>query len=297
VTVAACGGNQPDVRRVSADAADDVQPAAVSAGAELEVDGTKIVAPPRSTTTIPPIASQEERVIAASKNVVPSYFDALAANDFDKALELASGNALTLVEAIRQNGRCGVQITGMTRTAPTIAKAVGKDVFHTDATATLDFTSGAHQAITAVYVAGTKRGAYLVDDFDVGTTPLHQLLDTGRNDRAELEVRASTLELCVGPGVAAARMSVVNESDAPIKPNAVFYRKTTGETVPITTGVETILEPLDPGETTTWDFAVEGSDLCNGSFVIYAPDLEGLATDEMPQRAWPLVVPRFFSGA
>jgi hypothetical protein len=299
VFITACGGNAPDVRRVDAASVDEVAAPPSSAGAQLEYSTEGVIAPDRSTTTVPRAASQEQRVIAASENVVPAFFDALAANELDRALSMASGNALVLVDAIRQNARCGVQITGMTRTPPTTAKGTGKDVYRTDATATLQFNTGASQTITAVYVGGTKRGAYLVNDFDVGNVTLLRLLDTGRGaDRSKSEVRVDTVDMCIGPTKAFATFSVLNDSNGPINPQTVFFRTTTGELLPITSGAESILtQPMKPGDTVTWEFSVEGPNLWNGSIVMIAPDLEGKPTGDVVERAWQFVAPPFFSGA
>jgi hypothetical protein len=295
----ACAGNPPDV--IESSAGGPVSSAAVgeTVGADLEFEGQEIVAPPRSTTTQLPTETPEQRVVSASADVVPAFFDALAANDLDRAAEMASGNALVLVDAIRQNARCGVAITAVTRTPPTISSAASRGVYKTDATASLEFNTGASQHITAVFVGETKQGGFLVDDFELGGVSLLRLLDTGRGaNRSKSEVRVDTLDMCIGPNLAFATFSVLNDSNGPINPQTTFFRKTDGELLPITSGADTILsQPMRPGDQVTWQFAVEGEDLWNGSVVMIAPDLEGKPTGDVVERAWQFVAPPFFSGA
>lgn len=298
VVTAACAGNEPEVLLVSADGPSASTPDRPS-GANLQIDGGLVVAPARSTTTGYVTETPEQRVVSASADVVPAFFDALAANQLDRAISMASGNALVLVDAIRQNARCGVQITTMTRSAPSSASASGRGVYRTDATATLAFNTGAAQTVTAVYVGETKSGGFLVNDFDLGVVPLLRLLDTGRGaDRSKSEVRVDTVDMCIGPTRAFATFNVLNDSNGPINPQAVFYRKTNGELLPVTSGTESILnQPMKPGDQTTWQFTVEGEGLWNGSVVMTAPDLEGKPTGDVVERAWQFVAPPFFSGA
>jgi hypothetical protein len=300
IAATGCSGDAPEVLNVSAESPDSTRSEADTTGADLQIEGDEVVGPTGSSTA-PQVAYEtaEQRVVSASADVVPAFFDALAANELDRAIRMASGNALVLVDAIRQNARCGVQITSMTRSVPKVATAAGKGLYETDATATLAFNTGASQDITAVYVGETKSGAFLVSDFDLGEVPLLRLLDTGRGaNRSKSEVRVDTLDMCIGPNQAFATFNVLNDSNGPINPQTVFYRKTNGELLPLATGAESILtQPMRPGDQVTWEFSVEGEGLWNGSVVMIAPDLEGKPTGDVVERAWQFVAPPFFSGA
>jgi hypothetical protein len=301
--LASCGGDAPESFEVEVKARTEEvgDGAATDPGAHLDVTESGIaVGEVTTTTTLSDYDTDPEaRAVSASSDMVPAFFNALRDNDLEQALSFASGNALILVDAIKQNARCGVRIVNMTSAPPTTAKSQGLGLYRTDANATLEFNTGAKQTITGVVLSETKSGGFLVNDFEVGDVTLLRLLDTGRGaDRSKSEVRVDTVDMCIGPERAFATFNVLNDSNGPIRPEMTFFRKTNGELLPVTQGAETILgQEMKPGDSVVWTFTIEGTGLWNGSVVMIAPDLEGKPNGDKVERAWQFVAPPFFSGA
>ena len=299
--VAGCSSDAPDIRTTSGivGVPDDAPPSTVNSGASLVLDGATPQGPAQSTTTLAPYESPEIRAVSNSSDLVLAFFDALAANQFERALSYATGGALDLVNSLKENQICDVRVTSMSRSAPTTAVVSGKARYRTDAKATLGFNTGRTQQITAVYVSEAKNGTFRIDDFDLGSVPLARLLDIGRGaNRSKSEVRVETVDLCIGPTKAVATFRALNDSNGPIRPTATFFRRTDGSVAPVTKGVDTILrQPMEVGDTVTWTVEVAGDRLWNGSLVMIAPDLEGKPNGDVVERAWQFVVAPFFSGA
>ena len=294
----ACGGDRPTVRTVTGVEAPRAPATTQTPGANLIVDGTTVRSAGSATSTLPVAESVETRAAAVSADVIAAFFDALRAGAYDRATGYASGNALTLIEALRAASVCDVRVVEARSTPPTTAAVVGKATFRTDATGLLAFNTGRTQRITAVMVSEGKNGAFRVDDLEVGSASLSRLLDLGRGPNSlKAEVRVETLQLCVGPARALATFNVVNLSNGQIRPKTVFFRRSDGSTIPLSAGAETVLgQPMQPGDQVTWQFSLNGDRLWNGWLVMTAPDLEGKPTGEVVERSWQLVVAPFFSG-
>jgi hypothetical protein len=294
--VSACGDSgTPDVRHVDAvSASTENRMVATSVGAA--VDGDEDEDAPGTTTTLP-YSTAESRAVSASADTVEAFFDAIRANDFERALQFSTGNALVLVTELRSNARCDVRLDAVESTRPAVAKSAGPGRFETDATAELMFNTGLARSVTSVFVGEVKNGGFRVDDLEVDGRPLEEYVDVGRgSNRASHEVRVQVVDLCVGPGGARGVFRATNESDAEIRPVDAFFRRPDGSRLEFTAGHDSIMAIIPPGGTVEWTFEVHGDDLWNGFVVFSAPDLEGILNDEVVERAFPLIVGSLFSG-
>jgi hypothetical protein len=299
VVITGCGGDPPEARSVTVVGVSTSVPPSATVGAQVTLDGGSVVAPSRAdTASYGADASAEERAVTVSADLIPAFFASLKGNDFTKAAAYSSGNALLLVEAIKQQAQCGVRVADATGSAPKAASVTGKNTIETDAKATLRFTNGTTQSVTAVTVVQTKAGAFLVEDLRFGNSTLSQLLEVGPvNGRLENDLRIFTKATCVGTQIAFGAFQVINETESTVNLTQAFYRRLDGSTVQLAVGADTVVgRQIAPGAQVTWNVTISGDRLSNGWLVTTQPDLTGETNRGFVERQLQFLVPPIFSG-
>ena len=299
VATTGCGGDPPEARSVTVVGESTPTLPSSTVGAQVSLESGAVVAPSRTeTASYGAAASAEERAVTVSADLIPAFFAALKNNDLTRASTYASGNVLHLVEAIKQQAPCGVKVADARGSPAKSAVVSGKDTIQTDATATIRFTNGVTQSITAVTVAQAKTGAFLIEDLNIGNWTLSQLLEVGPlNGRLENDLRIFTTATCVGTQIAIGTFQVVNETGLTVNLTQAFYRRTDGSALQIAVGADTVMgTQIAPGAQVKWDVTITGERLSNGWLVTTQPDLEGNTNRGFVERQLQFLIPPFFSG-
>ena len=295
LVLVACSAERPEARRVDAIAEPSVAPPQ-TIGANVVLKQNEVVSPDRSATSLTGDTSVEERAMSASKDLIPAFFHALKSNDLVRAASYASGNALSLIDAMQQQAACDFRVSDAGGAVPTNAATSTKLSFVTNATGFIRFSNGVSQQVTSVSVAQARSGSFLIDDLSISGSPLASFLQNGpKNGRLENDLRIFTTTMCIGASGANASFRVINETEWPINPSQVTFVRPDGSIVPLAGGVDTILaRPIQPGGQATWTVSLRGDRLVNGSLVTTAPDPSGEAGRGVIDRRVPFQLPPLF---